>query len=301
MRLSKGRVAAAVGGSAAAAAAGYAYYASRDRLPPLDSALQPGRSLNCRLSSVEAVSRDSARFTFSLPTPKHKLGLPVAAHLVAVRAWQGAVDASSVSRAYTPVTVDGIDEPGSFALVIKRYPNGFFSEQFHKLKVGDTMDFQGPVVTFLYAPNVVPTISMIAAGTGITPMYQILRAALTDAADLTTFDLLYASRTEEDILLRGDLDELAAKYPKRLRLTYVVSAAQSAEATAVRVGRIGAESISETLPPPAPRSLVLVCGPEGLMNDLCGPRNRDGTRPPLRGALKALGYQTRQVVRFDPS
>lgn len=81
-----------------------------------------------------------------------------------------AVDNSMVSRAYTPVTLDKF-ERGYFDLIVKRYANGYFSEWFHRMTIGESMEFRGPVTTLRYEPNVVTTLGMVAGGTGITPMY----------------------------------------------------------------------------------------------------------------------------------
>ena len=43
---------------------------------------------------------------------------------------------------------------------------------------------------------------MIAGGTGITPMLQIIRAALKNPLDRTKLSLIYANVNVEDILLR---------------------------------------------------------------------------------------------------
>lgn len=68
---------------------------------------------------------------------------------------------------------------------------------------------------------------MIAGGTGITPMLQIIRAVNrgrphNGGSDLTEVDLIFANVNEEDILLREDLDTLAAK-DTRFRVHYVLN------------------------------------------------------------------------------
>ena len=40
---------------------------------------------------------------------------------------------------------------------------------------------------------------MIAGGTGITPMYQIIKSSLKDPQDDTKLSLIYANVNEEDI------------------------------------------------------------------------------------------------------
>ena len=44
-------------------------------------------------------------------------------------------------------------------------------------------------------------------------MYQALQRVLSDPSDSTAVTLLYGSKTERDILLRDELDALAAKHP----------------------------------------------------------------------------------------
>jgi len=42
---------------------------------------------------------------------------------------------------------------------------------------------------------------MVAGGTGITPLYQIIQA-MTDSGESIRVTLLYLNRTEDDILLQ---------------------------------------------------------------------------------------------------
>ena len=53
---------------------------------------------------------------------------------------------------------------------------------------------------------------MIAGGSGITPMYQIIKHILKDKGDGTKVWLIYANQTEDDILLREELDKLSQNH-----------------------------------------------------------------------------------------
>ena len=77
-------------------------------------------------------------------------------------------------RSYTPISSDV--HPGYFDLMIKSYPQGNISRHLGTLKVGDTMKVKGPRGAMVYEPNMVRAFGMIAGGTGITPMLQIIRA-----------------------------------------------------------------------------------------------------------------------------
>ncbi len=92
------------------------------------------------------------------------------------------------------------------------------------LKVGDTIKVRGPKGAMVYTPNMVRAFGMIAGGTGITPMLQIIRAVIRGrpAGDKTQIDLLFANVNEEDILLKEDLDKLAAE-DKGFRVYYVLN------------------------------------------------------------------------------
>jgi ferredoxin-NADP reductase len=53
---------------------------------------------------------------------------------------------------------------------------------------------------------------------GITPVYAVMKAILKDPEDPTCMSLIFANQTEDDILLREELDELANNNPDRLKV-----------------------------------------------------------------------------------
>jgi cytochrome-b5 reductase len=79
------------------------------------------------------------------------------------------------------------------------------------LVVGQTIKVRGPKGAMVYTPNMVRHFGMIAGGTGITPMLQIIRAVIRGrpTGDKTEIDLIFANVNPDDILLREDLDQLA--------------------------------------------------------------------------------------------
>ena len=75
------------------------------------------------------------------------------------------------------------------------------------------MQVKGPFNKFAYEANQWSSVAMVAGGTGIAPMYQVILEMLSNPRDKTEIRLIYASRTEEDIILRTELDALATVYP----------------------------------------------------------------------------------------
>ena len=117
-----------------------------------------------------------------------------------------------VVRSYTPISSD--ENPGYFDLLIKSYPRGNISKHMSTLQIGDTMKVKGPKGAMVYSPGLVKKFGMIAGGTGITPMLQIIRAIVrgrprNGGSDTTEVDLIFANVNPEDILLKDDLDALA--------------------------------------------------------------------------------------------
>ncbi|RBQ75518.1 hypothetical protein FVER14953_13790 [Fusarium verticillioides] len=199
------------------------------------------------------------RLTFGLPTTSTILGLPIGQH-VTIKA---DIDGESVARSYTPVSNNS--DLGVLELVIKAYPDGKLTSKFlAKLEVGDEVLFRGPKGAMKYQPNLCKKIGMIAGGTGITPMFQVIRAICEHDRDTTEISLIYANRTEQDILLREELDRFARRYPKNFKVYYMLD--QPPPNWEFGSGYVTRELMKERLPSPGVDSKVFLCGPPGMVN-----------------------------------
>jgi len=95
------------------------------------------------------------------------------------------------------------------------------------LRIGQTLKVKGPKGAMVYTPGLVRHFGMIAGGTGITPMLQIIKAIIrgrpkNGGKDTTKVDLIFANVNLEDILLKDDLDVLA-KEDEGFRVHYVLN------------------------------------------------------------------------------
>lgn len=108
--------------------------------------------------------------------------------------------------------------------MIKAYPTGNISRHLTTLKVGDTMKVRGPKGAMVYTPNMVRKFGMIAGGTGITPMLQIIRAIQRgrSSGDKTEVTLIFANVDEKDILLREEIEDVARE-DKLFKVYYVLN------------------------------------------------------------------------------
>ncbi|KAA8897798.1 hypothetical protein FN846DRAFT_963029 [Sphaerosporella brunnea] len=236
--------------------------------------LKPDEFQEFELADKTVISHNVAIYKFALPRPNDILGLPIGQH-VSIAA---NIDGKEIVRSYTPTSSD--KDFGHFNLLIKSYPTGNISKYVANLKIGQTIRVRGPKGQFVYTPNMVRAFAMIAGGTGITPMLQIVRAITDDPEDKTQVDLIFANVNQEDILLKEDLDELAEKHPK-FRVHYVLN--NPPEGWKGGVGFVTAEMIKEWCPAPAKDVKVLICGP-----------------PPMVSAMKkattALGFEPAKPV-----
>jgi cytochrome-b5 reductase len=138
------------------------------------------------------------------------------------------------------------------------YEKGNISRYVSLLKIGDKIRVKGPKGQFNYAPTLSREIGMIAGGTGITPMLQIIRAALKNPQDRTRLSLIYANVNYDDILLKKELNELADKYPSRFKVFYVLNNPPTGWTGGV--GFVSKEQIATHLPASHENIKILLCG-----------------------------------------
>lgn len=123
---------------------------------------------------------------------------------------------------------------------------------------------------------------MIAGGSGITPMYQVANAILKNRRDTTHVSLIYANVTEQDILLREELDAWARIYPN-FTVHYVLNTPPANWTGST--GFVTADIIKAHMPGPDDDCMVLRCGPP--------PMNKA-----VEGHLNALGYASEKLFEF---
>lgn len=249
--------------------------------PPLSHVALVGREkVQCKLISKISISHDVRKFRFALPSNGQTLGLPVGKHISVCAEIAGKM----CIRAYTPTSK--VDKVGHFDLVVKIYhkgvdekfpDGGLMSQHLDSLDIGKTIDVKGPLGHIEYTGcgnfsvhgkprRRAKRLVMIAGGTGITPMYQLMQAILADPQDDTEMWLVYANKTEDDVLLMEELDQWARENEHRLKVWYVINKAKR-EGWAYTVGFVSEDVLRDHIPAWSGdiETLVVACGPPPMI------------------------------------
>jgi len=268
---------------AASLIGGYKIFASSS--PVSRPVLKPDVFQNFKLTKKTQTSHNVAIYRFSLPRESDILGLPIGQHMSLAATPKGAE--KEVVRSYTPITSD--EDKGYVEFMIKSYPQGNISAHMATLNVGDTMKMKGPKGAMVYTPNMCRHIGMIAGGTGITPMLQIIAAIRRGRPskggnDTTKVDLIFANVNPDDILLKEDLDKLAAE-DKDINVYHVLNNPPAKWEGGV--GFVTAEIIKERFPAPARDIKIMICGPPPMVSA-------------MKKATESLGYEKARPVSKLP-
>ncbi|PYH49156.1 cytochrome b5 reductase family protein [Aspergillus saccharolyticus JOP 1030-1] len=247
--------------------------------------LNPNEFQHFTLKEKTDISHNVTIYRFALPRPTDILGLPIGQHISLAANIEG--QPKEVVRSYTPISSD--NEAGYFDLLVKAYPQGNISKYLTTLQVGQTMKVRGPKGAMVYTPNMCRHIGMIAGGTGITPMYQIIKAIIRNRPrnggnDNTQIDLIFANVNPDDILMKDELEQLA-KEDDRFRIYYVLN--NPPEGWTGGVGFVTPDMIKERLPAPASDIKILLCGPPPMVSA-------------MKKATESLGYtKARPVSKLE--
>ena len=257
-----------------------------------------------KLSEVLPISDNTKIFRFELPEDTMQLGLPICQHLLfkAKIPTKLHPEGEEIVRKYTPTS--SINEKGYFDVPIKiyyknshpEYPEGgVFTQYLDSLKIGDTIEISGPAGRIVYMGDgafkvtspegeeevkKVKNIGLIAGGTGITPCFQLMQYCISQSEDIN-FSLLYANKTENDILLRPILEEIVAE--QMIHAYFVLE--KPPENWLMGTGYINEQHIKERMPPPDKETLIFHCGPREMNIQ-------------MRKLLLDLGYSESMILKF---
>ena len=249
-----------------------------------------------KLVSKTVYNHDSIILRFALQTEQTVLGIPIGNHL-RIR-WKDDSVEEPIMRSYTPISDNTLI--GFFDLLIKVYEPGAMTQRLNKLDIGQHIECTGPLGRINYnEPSVLMIternnirnlkankIGMLAGGTGITPMYQVMQYIHRNRdTDKTEISLIFANKTEKDILLKDELKEMVENN-ENIKVYHTVEKLEDEnQEWDGGIGYISTEMITEKIWAPEEGVVMLYCGP-----------------PPFNKAMKkqlaAIGYPATNVLKF---
>lgn len=230
--------------------------------------------LEWRVATVAAVHNETRRArTLVLDVPQwpgHRAGQHVDVRLVAEDGYQA-------QRSYS---IASPPERSAVELTVERLDDGEVSPYLcDVLGVGDGVEVRGPIGGyFVWDVALGGPLLLVAGGSGIVPLMAMIRhytAALDEWRARTPVRLLYSARTLDDVIYRGELEELS-------RTDVKVAFALTRDAPAGWSGyrrRIDRAMLEEIGWPPSEAPRVFVCGPTPLVENVANVLVQIGHEP----------------------
>ncbi|WP_185733522.1 hybrid-cluster NAD(P)-dependent oxidoreductase [Burkholderia sp. Bp8998] len=172
------------------------------------------------------------------------------------------VEGVPVSRCYTvssPPT-----RPYTLTITVKRTPGGIMSNWLHDtMRPGGELNAFGPSGIFTPASGPAAKVLYLSAGSGVTPLMSMTRAAI-DLGLNRDIVFVHSARTPADIVFRDELERLSAE-ADRLKVIHICEVLGSEPDWRGPTGRLSLELLQQHVPDYRDRE-VFTCGPSGYMN-----------------------------------
>jgi len=208
------------------------------------------------ISGKQEVAKGVVKFSVAVPGSPELLQLQGQGSHFYLRA-------EGMTRPYTPYVEPG--SPSMLQFVIKGYTqrNGL-SRLLTSLTPGQQLEMTGPVGGVPYS-DTTSHLALVAGGTGLTPMLQVLYHLIQQqeqGAAVPSVTLVCANRTEDDIILRSELEALARDHTF-LKVVHVLE--KPPLGWTGKAGYVNDDIIAAEVPPPSDSTRVYCCGPPGFM------------------------------------
>jgi ferredoxin-NADP reductase len=215
-----------------------------------------GTALSGRLSwqlaelvEVAAETPHVKTIVFDVPGwPGHRAGQHVDVRLTAEDGYQA-------ERSYS---IASPPDGSRVALTVQRLEDGEVSPYLtDELRPGDQIELRGPIGGyFVWKPSDGGPLMLIAGGSGIVPLMAMIRTRAA-ARDDTDARLLYSSRSQDDVIYRGELERLSGN---GLTVVHALTDSQPPGWTGY-ARRVDTEMLAEVTPSPAMGPRFYACGP----------------------------------------
>lgn len=177
---------------------------------------EDNRYITLRIKDVVNVAEEAVNLVFE--KPEGSFNYRPGQFITIIREVEG----QKVRRAYSLCTNPYEDEFP--AVTVKRVPDGLMSNHINDhFKVGEEVEVMEPMGLFTtdYSDSRSRHVIFIGGGSGITPLYSLLRAILLKEPR-SKVGLIYGNRSEEFVIFKKELSELKEKYGERFELVQIL-------------------------------------------------------------------------------
>jgi ferredoxin-NADP reductase/fatty acid desaturase len=178
--------------------------------------------LTLEVESIEKLTPDSVAISFAALNDK-TINFKAGQYVTVTKL----IANQAITRCYS---ICQAPSDGRLTIGVKRVTGGQLSNYLNDdLKVGDELTVAGPFGDFIYDPDSKDNKSslvLIAAGSGITPLLSIAKAALKNSTHLSReqgVHLIYVNTDHNDVMFHYQLAQLEGEYPEKLQLTHLFS------------------------------------------------------------------------------
>lgn len=235
-----------------------------------------------RVLDTQSETQQATSVLFDIPPPLQEAFRWRAGQHITLRL---DISGAEVRRSYS--ISDTPEEDGALRITVKRVKNGLVSNYINdRLLAGDEVDVMPPFGGFCLDPEPQGrrTFYFFGAGSGITPLYAMIRSVLSSEPH-SVAHLIYGNVNARAIIFHNDLAWLEDEFAGRLTVRHILSAPGLLSSFPYwRRGRIDAAAIArfiEEHPPYAQDAQYYICGPGGMnaavraaLTDLDVPDNR---------------------------
>jgi ring-1,2-phenylacetyl-CoA epoxidase subunit PaaE len=219
------------------------------------------------IKDINRETADSVSVAFNVPDNlKNDYKFIQGQYITLKRLFNGEDVRRSYSICSSPVTENEL------RVAVKEVPGGKFSTWLNReAKVGDTLEVMTPMGNFYSEMNPANNkhYVLFAGGSGITPMYSILKTVLA-AEPKSTITLFYANRNEESIIFKNGIKEIAEKNSDRFKVYHILDAAPAGYADLYK-GILSKEKVKALIENHVglnSNNEFFICGPTPMMDNV---------------------------------
>jgi ring-1,2-phenylacetyl-CoA epoxidase subunit PaaE len=221
------------------------------------------RTFGLRVARAEPTGRDGTLVELEIPPElRADLSWQAGQHLI-VTVQHGGVD---LQRHYSICAPTGALHEGRVRFAVRRVLDGLGSPQLiRSARVGAVMEIGRPTGDMVWPPEggPPPTVLLVAAGSGVTPLYAIAAEALAESD--ARVGMLVIERAPDDVMLGAQFAELRERYGARFAYSGLWTRGPDGRPTTDSLVPWADGLCRQLAREPRDVPLVYLCGPDPVM------------------------------------